>query len=220
MGMMSDNDTDGQTEQNPFEESSSEHEQSVQTETRAETEQHAQSEQTPQQEPAESTLDMQPARQSDVRNQAEGIGGTFEKESIVNQIKSAIVLFFAVGVGAGIAGFAIVGSDIGGVSSGNVLLPAAIVTFTLIGPVLAAFVGTRMGTALSEEPGVQTYTAAGISTFAGHILFFLIAFILTVASGSSLSVGDFLLPAIVSAIGAALVGIMAAYGALTLSGER
>lgn len=224
--MMSDNDTDTdrQSEQDPFEDPSAEQDQQVQSETRAETENHTQPEthRKAGSETAESTLDMQPARRTAVGNQADGIAETFEKESIVNQIKSTIVLFFAVGVGAGINGFAITGSmsGDGGIMGGLVssgILVATVVTLTLIGPVLAAFVGTRMGTALSEEPGIQTYTAAGISTFAGHILFFLIAFILTAAGMSGApSVVNFLLPAIVSAIGTAIVGIVAVYGALTL----
>jgi hypothetical protein len=172
---------------------------------------------------------MQSLQQRDRAGLPGGVSETFQKQSTVNQIKSTLAIFFGTGIGLGIAGFAVVGgaakvfNGLGGIIS----LVVSVIALALIGPILGVVTGIRISSALSDEPAVQRYATAGVSTAAGHILFFIVGYILTSAGLSTLGesglasqipgVSRFLVPVVIGAIGTAIAGIIAVYAAQSMS---
>lgn len=152
--------------------------------------------------------DVQQSHQRSGPTVQDEVGEIFRKESTINQIKSTLVIFFSTGLGIGLAGFAIIGSS----EIRGLLAATSIIALALIGPVLGVLTGTRIGSALSDEPPTQAYATTAVSAIAGHILYFIVAFILIAANtAASLAVSDFLAPILIGAIGTAIAGSAAAY---------
>lgn len=159
--------------------------------------------------------DVQHSRQRSGPELQGEVSEVFQKENTINQIKSALVIFFSTGLGIGLSGFAIIGSaEIRGI-----LAATSIIALALIGPVLGVVTGTRIGNTLSDEPPIQAYATTIISAIAGHILYFIVAFILIAANtAASLAVSDFLAPILVGAIGTAIAGSATVYTVQELDG--
>lgn len=158
--------------------------------------------------------DVQQPRQRSGPVSQEQISEIFQKKSTITQIKSSLVIFFATGLGIGLAGFAIVGSS----EIRGVLAATAIIALALIGPVLGVLTGTRIGSVLSDEPAIQAYATTAVSTIGGHILYFIVAFILIAANtATSLAVSDFLAPMFIGAIGTAIAGTASVYAVQELN---
>lgn len=126
------------------------------------------------------------------------------------QIKSTLLLFFTTGLGVGLAGYAIIGSP----EIRGIFAPTAIIALALLGPIMGALAGIRVGNTLSDEPAIHAYATTAVSTVVGHIGFFIVAFILIAASSEApLAVSDFLVPLLIGAIGTAIAGSAAVYSA-------
>lgn len=159
--------------------------------------------------------DVQHSRQRSGPTLQDEVGEIFQKESTINQIKSTLVIFFSTGLGIGLAGFAIIGSS----EIRGILAATSIVALALLGPVLGVFTGTRIGSALSDESPTQAYATTAVSAIAGHVLYFVVAFILIAANtATSLAVSDFLAPILIGAIGTAIAGSAAVYTVQELDG--
>ncbi|MFC6961596.1 hypothetical protein ACFQL7_14100 [Halocatena marina] len=88
----------------------------------------------------------------------------------------------------------------------------AIITLVLFGPVLGVIAGLQTGSVLSGEPPSQVYATAAASTAGGHLLFFIVAFILITANvAAPVSFSNYFVPCLIGAIGTAAAGSAAVY---------
>lgn len=151
--------------------------------------------------------DVQPQRHHSETRPQDEISEIFKKESTVRQIKSVLALFFVTGFGIGIAGYAVVGSpDVRGI------FEPAIITLALLGPILGVIAGLQTGSILSGELPSQVYATVAVSTAGGHLLFFVVAFILITANvAAPVSFSNYFVPCLIGAIGTAAAGCAAVY---------
>lgn len=162
------------------------------------------------------------------------------------QVKGTMVLFLGTGIGMGIVGYALVNAITAGSESwgaaliGGIIILAALVAFSIAGPVLGAVTGVRAELTAGGD-GIAGVTATGATVLIGHVAMVILAFVMTLlgmntstggeggtdggtgggtgggGGSGSVDVADFILPIILGGVGAALTAIAAqfAYRELT-----
>jgi hypothetical protein len=144
-------------------------------------------------------------------NTGPGIGDIFSRNDTLDEIKFGVALYALVGFGIGLPMFAL-GSAAGG-SQGLQGLGAAIAAAGSVGApiavsaVLGLLLGDRIGEELSEIPDNLVLATAGVVGVAGGIITFLISWVMLGIGAGSVSFNNFILPLVLTAIGAAIIAV-------------
>ncbi|WP_340102060.1 hypothetical protein [Salinibaculum salinum] len=138
------------------------------------------------------------------------VSDIFSRTDTLDQIKFGVVLYAIVGFGIGLGLFG-VGSAFSGGSGLAAQLGASFAVVASVGvpiaatAVLAFFVGREINDELGDLQDNLVFATAGVTAFAGSVVAFLLSWILFGLGTGSINFGDFLLPIILTGIGAAVI---------------
>lgn len=138
------------------------------------------------------------------------IGVFLQSESAIDQLKTSLILFTTMGIGLGIVGSVLAGSE--GVL-GSSLAMATIIPIALVTPAIGVVAGRQTGNLQTDAQPLAVYALVAIATGVGSIILFMVASVLTAVEASGTSVSELFMFSFVVALGTIIAGLGSAFAA-------
>ncbi|MFB6086968.1 MAG: hypothetical protein ABEJ85_00480 [Haloarculaceae archaeon] len=147
----------------------------------------------------------------------ESIGDIFSKPNTVDEMKTLLLLYAAMGVGVGIAVAIYINQASQAVGGGSLVVPL------IAGPLIAAGFGLHSAESLADESDELVYATVSVGCYAGNLVMGILGTLLAIIAigqGAGDVFSTALVISLIGGIGAAIAAVGGVYAANNFNGER